>query len=53
MKFDHRLLVAIRAYEKEIKKTNCLSYNGEVPPKHRNFIRRIHRWSGKILGENK
>lgn len=53
MKFDARLLQAMRAYEKAIQKTKCLSYNGEVPREHRNFIRRIHRWSGKILGENK
>lgn len=49
MEFDYRLLLAIRAYEKMIKETHCLSFNGEVPVRHKAVIKRIAKWSNKIV----
>ena len=49
MKFDYRLLKAMRAYEKEVQEGGkCLSYNGEVPKSHEKYIIRIQRWATKV-----
>jgi hypothetical protein len=52
MKYDYRLLQAIRAYEKVLQK-NCSSVNGEVPKNQEKYILRINRWSSKIVNSEK
>ena len=49
MRFDFRLIKAMRAYEAAINKSHCLSYNGAVPKDCEKYIKRIHRWSGEII----
>jgi hypothetical protein len=49
MKFDYRLIKAMKAYDEARKRDNMMSINGEVPKSQQKFVRRIHRWVNYMI----